>query len=87
MSESISSVTSQRGCAPSTVSSLSSVKPEYAQMSFSGNRARTRRRNGTSARWFSGSNGSPPSSVRPRIKGFSSSEKITCSAAASKGLP
>ena len=34
MSESISSVTSQRGCAPSTVSSLSSSKPENAQMSF-----------------------------------------------------
>lgn len=36
MSESISSVTSQRGCAPSTVSSLSSSKPENAQMSLSG---------------------------------------------------
>ena len=40
---------------------------EKDQIFFWGYRARTRRRKGTSTRWFSGSKGSPPRRVRPLI--------------------
>ena len=86
MSESISSVASQRH-GLSCSSSRSYTHPVQAQTSFCGKRFRNSRRSGRSARWFGGSNGSPPRSERPWIQ-TGSHAASTCSCAATvHGLP
>ncbi len=65
MQESRSSVTAHRGWDPSRSSSSSSRKPVNQQMVFPGYRRRTSRRKGSRSLWFSGSKGSPPSTVSP----------------------
>ena len=79
-------MTSQQGWLPGVFSS-SQVKPLNAHMVFWGSSLRTRRKKGSSARWFCGSIGSPPSSVSPLMKPGRSISMSLSSTAGVKGCP
>ena len=67
---------------------ISGVAPDiFLRVAFFGNLSRTFFKNGRSARWFSGSKGSPPRRENPWIYAGLSASRISASTSLVYGLP